>query len=330
MPTLHQIADEYVDRLSALDPLAATSMGVPGHDHEVPDFSPDGAQARAALDAETLTALEAAPAAAARDRLARDVMAERLVLSRELFEAGRASPRPEHHRLAHAAPARGLRSDADQDGWRLGEHRGADGGGAPGVARHAGVAGGGPRCGTDRRRAAGPRDDRAGADLGRLRRRAVRLLRGADREAGRAVAGGAGVAPAGRSGDGVGGLCRLGRLPGGGVPARRPVRRRRGRGAVRAAGARLHWAAPGPPGDIRLGLGGTATHPGRDDRDRRSDRAGRQPGGCGAAAGDGSGPRHRRGGAVPAVDAGRAGPHHRGAGRDALRDSCPRAHRSRR
>ena len=88
MPTLHQIADDYVERLSALDPLAATGMGVLGHDHEVPDFSPDGAQARAALDAETLAALEAAPAASARNLLARDVMAERMVLGRELFEAG--------------------------------------------------------------------------------------------------------------------------------------------------------------------------------------------------------------------------------------------------
>ena len=88
MPTVDQIADDYVERLAALDPLAATSMGVPGHDHEAPDFSPDGAQARAALDAEALTALEAAPAASARDRLARDVMAERLILGRELFAAG--------------------------------------------------------------------------------------------------------------------------------------------------------------------------------------------------------------------------------------------------
>ena len=88
MPTVDQIADDYVERLAALDPLAATSMGVPGHDHEAPDFSPDGAQARAALDAATLTALEAAPAASARDRLARDVMAERLILGRELFAAG--------------------------------------------------------------------------------------------------------------------------------------------------------------------------------------------------------------------------------------------------
>ena len=88
MPALHRIADDYVERLAALDPLAATGMGVPGHDHEVPDFSPDGAQARAALDAETLAALDSAPAASARDLLARDVMAERMLLSRELFEAG--------------------------------------------------------------------------------------------------------------------------------------------------------------------------------------------------------------------------------------------------
>ncbi|PZC48447.1 MAG: Uncharacterized conserved protein, DUF885 familyt [Chloroflexi bacterium] len=88
MPTLHEIAHDYVDRVAALDPLAATSMGVPGHDHEVTDYSPDGAQARAALDASTLRELNAAPAESGRDRLARDVMAERLLLSAELYAAG--------------------------------------------------------------------------------------------------------------------------------------------------------------------------------------------------------------------------------------------------
>lgn len=85
--TLPEIASAYVEQVATLDPLAATNMGVPGHDHETPDFSPDGAQARAALDAETLRALAAAPVTAPRDRLARDVMRERLALSAELYAA---------------------------------------------------------------------------------------------------------------------------------------------------------------------------------------------------------------------------------------------------
>ena len=88
MSPLDQIAHEYVERLAALDPLAATSMGVRGHDAEVPDFSPDGAAARRTLDRETLSALDSAPAETERDRRARDVMAERLVLNGELFDAG--------------------------------------------------------------------------------------------------------------------------------------------------------------------------------------------------------------------------------------------------
>ena len=88
MSELDQIAHEYVERFAALDPLAATSMGVPGHDAEVPDFSPDGAEARLALGRETLAALDAAPAESARDRRARDVMVERLILGDELFDAG--------------------------------------------------------------------------------------------------------------------------------------------------------------------------------------------------------------------------------------------------
>jgi uncharacterized protein (DUF885 family) len=87
MSDIDPIAVDYVDEVAALDPLAATWMGVAGHESELPDFSPDGAKARADLDRRTLRALEAAVAESDRDRLARDVMVERLRLSGELFEA---------------------------------------------------------------------------------------------------------------------------------------------------------------------------------------------------------------------------------------------------
>ena len=40
MTAIYDIASDYVDAVAALDPIAATMMGVPGHDAEVSDYSP--------------------------------------------------------------------------------------------------------------------------------------------------------------------------------------------------------------------------------------------------------------------------------------------------
>ena len=82
------IADGYIDELAALDPIAATGMGVAGHDDRLPDLSPDGAAARDALYARTLAALDAAPIESDRDRVATAFMQDRLGLSRERHAAG--------------------------------------------------------------------------------------------------------------------------------------------------------------------------------------------------------------------------------------------------
>ena len=87
MSRIYEIANEYVERYAALDPIGATSMGIPGHDGEMTDFSPDGAEARAALDRQTLATLSAARAGNQRDRVAREVMVERLDLQLALYEA---------------------------------------------------------------------------------------------------------------------------------------------------------------------------------------------------------------------------------------------------
>jgi hypothetical protein len=42
MSRVFEIADRYVDQIAALEPLAATSMGIPGHEREMPDLSPAG------------------------------------------------------------------------------------------------------------------------------------------------------------------------------------------------------------------------------------------------------------------------------------------------
>jgi uncharacterized protein (DUF885 family) len=89
---IYEIAVQYVERFAALHPVAATGMGVPGHDAEMPDYSPDGAAALNALARETRDDLRAATiedgAAGERDRIARDSMLERLDLDIEAHEAG--------------------------------------------------------------------------------------------------------------------------------------------------------------------------------------------------------------------------------------------------
>ncbi|MEE9276895.1 MAG: DUF885 domain-containing protein [Dehalococcoidia bacterium] len=109
MSRVYEIASDYVDRYAALDPLAATSMGVPGHDAEMTDYSPAGANARAQLSRETLARLGPAPLEGERDRIARDVMVERLELELELHEAG------EHLRNLNviASPVQRIRSNFD-------------------------------------------------------------------------------------------------------------------------------------------------------------------------------------------------------------------------
>ncbi len=88
MTRIYEIADEYVERVAALNPIAATGMGVPGHDAEMPDYSPDGAAAMAAMVRGTIAELRAAEVEGERDRVARDAMLDRLELSVEQYEAG--------------------------------------------------------------------------------------------------------------------------------------------------------------------------------------------------------------------------------------------------
>ena len=105
MSRVYEIADGYVGRFAALHPIAATRMGVPGHEERLTDFSPGGHAARIALDRETLRSLEAARPEDGRDRVAREAMAERLRLSLERDAAG------EHERALDviASPLQAIR-----------------------------------------------------------------------------------------------------------------------------------------------------------------------------------------------------------------------------
>ncbi|WP_030144314.1 DUF885 domain-containing protein [Glycomyces sp. NRRL B-16210] len=88
MRRIDEIADEYVDEVLKLSPLEATALGVPGHDHEIDDFSPAGFAAQADLERRTIAALEEAEPVDERERTAKEAILERLRLSLERYEAG--------------------------------------------------------------------------------------------------------------------------------------------------------------------------------------------------------------------------------------------------
>jgi uncharacterized protein (DUF885 family) len=88
MPSIDEIAEEYVAGATALDPFMGTCAGIGGHDHELPDLSADGFAERAGLDRSTLAALDTADAPALREQIARAAMRERLTLAVERYDAG--------------------------------------------------------------------------------------------------------------------------------------------------------------------------------------------------------------------------------------------------
>ncbi len=88
MSAVYDLAEAYVERFAALDPLAATMAGIPGHESETSDYSPDGIAARAEHDRATLAALATLPREGERDRIAAEALAERLRVWLELSEAG--------------------------------------------------------------------------------------------------------------------------------------------------------------------------------------------------------------------------------------------------
>ena len=87
MSQVFDIADRYVERIAEMSPISATYMGVPGHDHEMNDFSPEMSEASAQLDRDTLAELESAQVEDERDRIARDAMRDSLRLNLDQHDA---------------------------------------------------------------------------------------------------------------------------------------------------------------------------------------------------------------------------------------------------
>jgi uncharacterized protein (DUF885 family) len=81
-------ASRHVDLVAAHDPLLATFSGIAGHDDRLPTLDPDWFAAGAELDRVALAELAQLPETDDADRLAREVMAERLGVALDTYEAG--------------------------------------------------------------------------------------------------------------------------------------------------------------------------------------------------------------------------------------------------
>ena len=85
---LDAVAEAHVEALAANDPLAATGIGLPGHDHELPDYSPEGTGRWVDELRRTLRLIEETPRTDAVDEVTAAAMTERIGLELESIEAG--------------------------------------------------------------------------------------------------------------------------------------------------------------------------------------------------------------------------------------------------
>lgn len=82
------LADRYVERTAALDPVAATFEGLPGHDDELTDYSPDAVTERLEHDQATLRELARLTPADEGDRVGGEVLRRSLETGIEVVESG--------------------------------------------------------------------------------------------------------------------------------------------------------------------------------------------------------------------------------------------------
>jgi uncharacterized protein (DUF885 family) len=87
MADVYEIADRYVETLAEMNPVAATFIGIAGHDHLMSDYSPDAAEAMAAAQRNALAEMRAAEPQTERERICRDTFIEEVSLSIEEHDA---------------------------------------------------------------------------------------------------------------------------------------------------------------------------------------------------------------------------------------------------
>ena len=121
MASVREVGDTYIEEIATLDPIAATFWGISGYDDRLPDLSPDGVEARGELERRTLRALGAAETESAEERIAAEVMAERLEASLALHDAGEdfRSLRVLHSPQGTVRQCFDLMSTEDEAAWEL-------------------------------------------------------------------------------------------------------------------------------------------------------------------------------------------------------------------
>jgi uncharacterized protein (DUF885 family) len=87
------IAEQFVVDAAAADPIMATYAGIAGHDHELPDYTPDGYTARAELLRTARSAMAAATPADDRERVAQSSFLERADVGLAMDDAHTAQSR---------------------------------------------------------------------------------------------------------------------------------------------------------------------------------------------------------------------------------------------
>jgi uncharacterized protein (DUF885 family) len=75
---IFELSDRYISSLAAISPISATFLGIPGYDDKLDDFSLVGSERRADLVRRTLQDLSVLEPQDDIDRIAKDVMSERL------------------------------------------------------------------------------------------------------------------------------------------------------------------------------------------------------------------------------------------------------------
>jgi len=82
------LADAYLDRYAALNPIDATFIGVAGHDDRLPDYTPEWWQSVSDNRRQTLAALDTAQSTDRTDRITVAALREELTVREELRAAG--------------------------------------------------------------------------------------------------------------------------------------------------------------------------------------------------------------------------------------------------
>lgn len=81
------VANRFVEEYAALDPLAATYLGISGYDDKVNDLSPDGYQARESLTRRALREMEGTEPVDERQKAAKESFLERLTVTLAQYDA---------------------------------------------------------------------------------------------------------------------------------------------------------------------------------------------------------------------------------------------------